>query len=1797
MTEQEISLLNKVELRIALAEGDKQLENALKIYLPPVLLKLASPNAQVRQLVFKIIQHVIPRITAARNLRLPVEALIEQVKSPNVDPGSDSTSVRLYSALFVSKGIDRMGDEEKTTLVRPVVEKLSDLPESIAARMFGILCKLLKTWKAPYPDSDEFEAQRQIFVADGKNERYIAFKVAKFLLLNMESTTKGTIGLSSQDIKYFTTDAGVAFQNSQELATTKLSLLEFLKSGFTNGQLVFPLLIASADSVTAIGEASGKFLKTLDVNVDEIGLYGDINLIDFLVAMFLETNRITPYDWNLRLVIMQLLLKTESIEKHKQVIDVCKIGLKSPSLKVRKLVTTLVDRLLKANKNKSGFEEFAVSIAADLRSSLANEALSNEGSTLYNSTLYAEKRSKYETLGSVLHSAPTIFINDWSYISFLLDAMENEDSEVKVSIQNVLSGLSSHLSEISDSNKLALREMAQNYFLKSSNFGMGKYILLKYMILAFPFNDSFARMLSIVATGKANSPEIVEESNKGLHPYWFNLSHANNAKGFESTSFLLGNETNVTFPDFADFVGTIVTELKNDHSPLYETLPRAIEFAMQIFVMEALGSNKTVIALDENWSVRLDKALESNDRVRTLVVSKMRDDNSREAMSALLSICFEALAGQFRSDSSIIRSTFYGTSIARLLSFASSEVAASLLGRIDELVSLLRQNVLPDPSVSEVCKILGILGSHPSVNEQRVAALLNSVDAVKNQSVAALSQCYIISRLAARGRRELITFSLIEKLLQSVIELSKHQSTYPISMESITQLAMFGVIKESLLRSVEPHIDEIKSAVRVKSKKFDEKSVLTLGYLTLLEQQDSSDELTVDEQMIYEFHNSKEIESIFASAEAFVIASAGWESKLLQHKLDIPEVDTQELPRNTLRLRVILNAIVSACKNTKPSLRRAGCIWLLSQVQHCGHLDEIKSRSSELHSCFMRFLADKDDIVQDSASRGLALLYESGDAEFKELSVKSLLKSFTQSDASSYTAGSIQNDTALFEPDVLKTHDGSVSTYKDVLNLAQDAGDPSLVYKFMSLTKSSALWSSRRGIAYGLESILSQSSLDQMLSSNPNFTQRLIPKLYRYRYDPFTSVSQSMESIWTALVRDPNRIIKDNFDSILSELLAGMGQKEWRVRQASATAMSDLLQVVDLDRYESRIEEIWTMSFRVMDDIKESVRKEGLKLTKSLVSILTRALERETSNDSQAILGRLISLLMGNKGILADSQDIKDFSIKTLLKLCKTRSKALKPYIADLIENFINLFSTLEPEVVNYLALNAGNFNIDNQEFDAKRLQNVGKSSLMDAIEFLLSQLDEKAMPRFLVKIEQSVKYSVGLPSKVSGSKVLITLVMNYHSLMKPYSAKLLEIASSQIRDRNNTVASCYAAAAGYICRICPVDALIGYSEKITKMYFEPKESGDERSRILASNASNCVSKYSGDQFSVVASAFLPLAFIGQFDSLEPVKRNFEMEWTEHTAGDSAIKLYSTEILDFVKKYLKSNEFSTRATLGRAMCHLCASLGDSGHFSDSTVENLIQLLVDCNKGKSWEGKEYVFGALVEFSILSKKYLLEHHELLHLVEKTIGTEIRRRNKRYQRLAVQTAGKFIHEIHNQELVEVYIEVMNDILQRETKGKDDDSDEEMVDVERGSRADSVKEERILQLFHNFGVAVYAEPAGDFRLPQFVFEQMRHLFQSGVPITWRSKIKISELFRKLIRTLPSSNGIEPDVMDTWKVLKGQCLYVDALEGVKLEFIRLSKELLSFLTETDNKRHVESALREFSSVENSNVVKVELAK
>lgn len=60
----ELELVGKVEMRIALAK-DEKLESVLKVYLPPVLLKLGSEHQAVRNKVIVILSFWVSDLMSA----------------------------------------------------------------------------------------------------------------------------------------------------------------------------------------------------------------------------------------------------------------------------------------------------------------------------------------------------------------------------------------------------------------------------------------------------------------------------------------------------------------------------------------------------------------------------------------------------------------------------------------------------------------------------------------------------------------------------------------------------------------------------------------------------------------------------------------------------------------------------------------------------------------------------------------------------------------------------------------------------------------------------------------------------------------------------------------------------------------------------------------------------------------------------------------------------------------------------------------------------------------------------------------------------------------------------------------------------------------------------------------------------------------------------------------------------------------------------------------------------------------------------------------------------------------------------------------------------------------------------------------------------------------------------------------------------------------------------------------------------------------------------------------------------
>jgi len=125
---------------------------------------------------------------------------------------------------------------------------------------------------------------------------------------------------------------------------------------------------------------------------------------------------------------------------------------------------------------------------------------------------------------------------------------------------------------------------------------------------------------------------------------------------------------------------------------------------------------------------------------------------------------------------------------------------------------------------------------------------------------------------------------------------------------------------------------------------------------------------------------------------------------------------------------------------------------------------------------------------------------------------------------------------------------------------------------------------SRRGASLGFSVIMSQARND-LLPHLPT----LIPKLYRFQFDPNVKVNTAMKQVWKSLVANPKEAVDKYFDVIIVELINGLGDRMWRTRESSCSALADLLHGRKISQLEKYLEDLWNMTFRVLDDVKVNI--------------------------------------------------------------------------------------------------------------------------------------------------------------------------------------------------------------------------------------------------------------------------------------------------------------------------------------------------------------------------------------------------------------------------------------------------------------------------------------------------------------------------------------------------------------------------------------------------------------------------------
>lgn len=372
-----------------------------------------------------------------------------------------------------------------------------------------------------------------------------------------------------------------------------------------------------------------------------------------------------------------------------------------------------------------------------------------------------------------------------------------------------------------------------------------------------------------------------------------------------------------------------------------------------------------------------------------------------------------------------------------------------------------------------------------------------------------------------------------------------------------------------------------------------------------------------------------------------------------------------------------------------------------------------------------------------------------------------------------------------------------------------------------------------------------------------------------------------------------------------------------------------------------------------------------MSLARTLTGILTSNLEAGDSSgrNAESMLEKILPFLLSPSGLESSAQEVQAFALSTLLQIIKSSNgKTLRPFVPDLIGRLLALLSSLEPQAVNYIHLNAEKYGMTADQIDDARLTSVRGSPMMEAIERCLDFLDDVTMKVLERSLEVAIKAAVGLPSKVGCSRILVTLSTRHNFLFRAHADHFLRLLRKEVIDRNDTISSSYAAACGYLARLATDGELLNLILFCEKLYFD---SDDDRSRAIAGDIIYSASKHASDRFASLAGDILPFVFVAKHDAYERARELFQDTWSENVGGSRAVLLYFKEIIQLTAQHLESPRWAVKHTSALAVADVISSAGSELTLSNAKI--IWPVLEKALGGKAWEGKETVLEALVRLA--------------------------------------------------------------------------------------------------------------------------------------------------------------------------------------------------------------------------------------
>ncbi|KAK9274184.1 hypothetical protein L1049_018998 [Liquidambar formosana] len=1536
-------MLDRMLTRLALCD-DSKLQTLLSKLLPLCISSLSSPSSAVRNKVVEILSHVNKRVKHQPEIGLPLLELWKMFTEADAAP-----MVKNFCIVYIEMAFERANAEEKKNMAPMLVANISKLPHQHQEIILRIAIKVIGECHSSRID-DEVAAKYRLINSSQDRELLLEFCLHTVLYQPPSQGGGCPAGLSIAQTDRVT---GKHPLKSDTLLTRKLGILNVIEAMELAPELVYPLYVAACvdcqEPVVKRGEELLK-KKASGASLD------DPKLINKLFLLFNGTAgaesiapelRVNPGNSSLRAKLMSIFCRSitaaNSFPSTLQCIFGCIYG------------TGTTSRLKQLGM------EFTVWVFKHARIDqlklmgpfILNGILKSlDGYSTSESDIIAKdtKTFSFQAIGLLAQRMPQLFRDKIDMAVRLFDALKLEAQSLRLIVQEATNSLAN---AYKGAPTTVLKDL-ETLLLKNSQVEQSevRFCAVRWATSLFDLQHCPSRFICMLgaADSKLDIREMALEGLVLVKDEWRTMNQ----------------NLDLKYPKLGDMINYILKQQPKllDSTDTREQkllFPSKMYVVMIKFLLKCFEGE-----LEQNNS--LGRASEFQSSVETMCLllehamafegSVELHANASKALIAIGSHIPEMIASRYALKISFLKQ------LLGHVDLDTRESAARLLG--------IASSALPTSDSSDL--ICDLISSVNGTHKLRFETQHGAICAIGYVTADFMSRTPSIPETFQNTVKCLVdivnseTAVLASVAMQALGHIGLRVPLPPLVHDS-SSASILMVLHEKLSKLLSG--DDIKAIQTI---------VISLGHICVKET--SSAHLNIVLDLIFSLCRSKVEDILFAAGEALsflwggvpvtadVILKTNYISLSMTSNFLTGVVssslsrygsngesegneDCHVMVRDAITRKLFDVLLYSSRKEE----RCAGVVWLLSLTIYCGQHPTIQQLLPEIQEAFSHLLGEQNELTQELASQGMSIVYELGDESMKENLVNALVSTLTGSGKRKRAIKLVEDSEVFQEGAIGESHSGGkLSTYKELCGLANEMGQPDLIYKFMDLANYQSSLNSKRGAAFGFSKIAKQAgdALQPHLHS-------LIPRLVRYQYDPDKNVQDAMAHIWKSLVADSKRTIDEHLDLIISDLLIQCGSRLWRSREASCLALADIIQGRKFAQVGKHLKKIWTAAFRAMDDIKETVRKSGDNLCRALTSLTIRLCDVSLTeiSDTSKTMDIVLPFLL-TEGILSKVDSIRKASIGIVMKLAKGAGTAIRPHISDLVCCMLESLSSLEDQGLNYVELHADKVGIQTDKLENLRISIAKGSPMWETLDLCIKVVDTQSLDLLVPRLAQLVRSGVGLNTRVGVASFISLLVQKVGVDIKPFLSMLLRLLFPVVKEEKSAASKrAFASACAMVLKhAAPTQAqkLIEDSAAL--------HTGDRNAQISCAILLKSYSSMATDVVSGYHATIIPVIFVSRFDDDKYVSSQFEELWEENTSGERVtLQLYLGEIVSLICESITSSSWASKRKAAQAISKLSEVLGES---LSSYHHVLLESLMKEVPGRLWEGKDallYAIGAL------------------------------------------------------------------------------------------------------------------------------------------------------------------------------------------------------------------------------------------